>query len=68
MRVAALDQWLDSGGLDFALTMVRPTLREDIPPFEQPSRQFIAAELPQDIDREASPEEIAQALKPYLSG
>jgi len=67
-EVAALDQWLDSGGLDFALTMVRPTLREDIPHFEQPSRQFIAAELPQDIDREASPEEIAQALKPYLSG
>lgn len=67
-EVAALDEWLGSGGLDFALTMASPALKEDIPPFEQPSRQFIAADLPDGIDSSASPEEIAQALRPYLSG
>jgi len=67
-EVAALDEWLESGGLDFALTMASPALKEDIPPFEQPSRQFIAADLPEDIDSLAPPEEIALALRPYLSG
>jgi len=67
-EVAALEQWLDSGGLNFALTIARPALKEEIPPFEQPSRQFISAELPEDIDSSATPEEIAQALRPYLSG
>ncbi len=67
-EVAALEQWLANGGLDFALTMASPALREDRPPFEQPSRQFIAAELPADIDSNAAPAEIAQALRPYLRG
>jgi ABC-2 type transport system permease protein len=67
-EVAALEQWLESGGLNFALAMASPALKEDIPLFEQPSRQFIAADLPEGIDTSASPEEIAQALRPYLSG
>lgn len=67
-EVAALEQWLANGGLDFALTMATPALREDREPFEQPPRQFIAAELPADIDESAAPEEIARALRPYLRG
>ena len=67
-EVAALDEWLESGGLNFALTMASPALKEDLEPFEQPSRQFIAADLPEGIDSSADPEEIAQALRPYLSG
>lgn len=67
-EVAALEQWLANGGLDFALTMASPGLREDRPPFEQPPRQFIAAELPADIDGEAAPAEIARQLRPYLTG
>ena len=67
-EVSALEQWLANGGLDFALTMASPALKEDIPPFEQPSRQFIAAELPGGIDSSAPPSEIAQALRPYLRG
>ncbi|MBL4580320.1 MAG: ABC transporter permease [Gammaproteobacteria bacterium] len=67
-EVAALDEWLKSGGLDFALIMASPALKEDIAPFEAPSRQFIAADLPEGIDSSASPEDIAQALRPYLSG
>jgi len=67
-EVAALEQWLESGGLNFALIMASPALKEDRQAFEQPSRQFIAADLPEGIDSSASPEEIAQALRPYLSG
>lgn len=67
-EVAALEQWLANGGLDFALTMATPALREDREPFEQPPRQFIAADLPADIDANAAPEEIARALRPYLRG
>ncbi len=67
-EVAALEQWLDSGGLDFAVTMASPYLRENVPPFEQPSRQFIAAPIPEEVDSTASPTEIANALRPYLSG
>lgn len=67
-EVAALEQWLESGGLNFALTMASPALKEERPSFEQPSRQFIAAELPEGIDSSAPPEEVAQALRPYLSG
>jgi len=67
-EVAALEQWLANGGLDFALTMATPALREDREPFELPPRQFIAAGLPADIDASAAPEEIARALRPYLRG
>ncbi|MEX0965286.1 MAG: ABC transporter permease [Pseudohongiellaceae bacterium] len=67
-EVAALEQWLESGGLDFALTMASPALKDDRPPFEQPARQFIPADLPAGIDSSAAPTEIAQALRPYLNG
>jgi ABC-2 type transport system permease protein len=67
-EVAALEQWLQNGGLDFALTLAKPYLRENIPSFEQPSRQFIEAPIPDEIDITASPTKIAQALRSYLSG
>ncbi|NQV71166.1 MAG: ABC transporter permease [Pseudohongiella sp.] len=67
-EVAALEEWLDSGGLDFALVMASPYLVEDVQPFEQPGHQFIAATLPPEVDITASPAEIVMALKPYLGG
>lgn len=67
-EVAALDEWLDSGGLDFALIMASPYLVEDVQPFEQPSHQFIAAPIPSEVDITAAPADIVNALKPYLSG
>jgi ABC-2 type transport system permease protein len=67
-EIAALESWLNSGGLNFALTMATPYLQEDIEPFEQPSRQFVVVDLPQGIDSSAAPNEIAKALRPYLSG
>lgn len=67
-EVSALNEWLDSGGLDFALIMASPYLIEDAPPFEQPSQQFIAASIPAEVDINASPDEIVSALRPYLTG
>lgn len=67
-EVAALDSWLQSGGLEFALNMARPNLQEDAPPFEEPPRQFVEAPLPADIPAGATPQEIVQLLRPYLNG
>lgn len=67
-EVAALDQWLDAGGLDFALSMAAPNLKEDAPPFEPPAQQFVEAPLPPDVDITASPADIVDALRPYLLG
>ena len=67
-EVAALDEWLDSGGLNFALAMATPYLKENIQPFEQPDPPFVAAEPPAELDLDASPERIIEALRPYLSG
>ncbi len=67
-EVAALDQWLDSGGLSFALAMSGASLRENAPAFVEPREQFIAAQLPAAIDANSSPEEIIEQLRPYLNG
>ncbi len=67
-EVAALDQWIESGGLDVALAMSAPYLREDAPPFVSPRRSFIQAQVPADINPEADPGLIIEQLKPYLAG
>ena len=67
-EVAALDQWLDSGGLDFALTMASPALRDNAPPFVPPQNQFIEAPLPPEVDPNATPAEIVASLRPWLVG
>ena len=67
-EVAALDEWLDSGGLDYALLLASPYLKEDVQPYEQPGPQFIAADIPAEVNVRAPPEEIVAALRPYLTG
>lgn len=67
-EVAALDQWLDNGGLNFALTLATPYLREGAPPFVEPREQFIQAPMPEGVDASASPEEIIEQMRPWLSG
>lgn len=67
-EVNALNEWFESGGLDFALTMAAPYLREDAPSFVRPERQFIEATLPPDINVNGKPEEIIEQLRPYLNG
>ena len=67
-EVAALNDWIDNGGLDYALLMAAPYLEADAPPFEAPERQFIAADLPTELDPDASPEQVIDTLRPYLRG
>lgn len=67
-EVAALDQWLENGGLDYALAMASPFLEPDRPDFSAPEPQFIAAEMPDGVDVDADAAEIVEALRPYLSG
>lgn len=66
-EVSALDGWVEGGGLDMALQMARPYLREDAPPFEEPRPQFIQAEIPSGIDTSASPGQIVEQMRPYLA-
>lgn len=66
-EVSALDGWVEGGGLDMALQMARPYLREDAPPFEEPRPQFIQAEIPSGIDTSASPDQIVEQMRPYLA-
>ena len=67
-EVAALEEWMDSGGLDFALTMASPYLKQDAPAFEPPRQQFIAAEIPTGVDVNSSPDVLIEQLRPFLSG
>ncbi|MDP1932959.1 MAG: ABC transporter permease [Gammaproteobacteria bacterium] len=67
-EVAALEQWLENGGLNFALTMATPYLREGAPPFVTPREQFVPAPLPEGINIQASPQEIIAQLRPWLTG
>ncbi|MCB1670930.1 MAG: ABC transporter permease [Gammaproteobacteria bacterium] len=67
-EVAALNQWIESGGLDVALAMSAPYLREDAPPFQSPRRSFIQAPVPEGVDVTAQPEQIIGQLRPYLAG
>ncbi len=43
-------------------------LKDDAPEFEEPKARFQAIGLPDGISEEAPPEEIIEALKPYLVG
>lgn len=67
-EVAALDEWINSGGLDFALTMAAPYLDDEAPPFQIPESQFIELAPPEDVDASAEPERIVEQMRPYLTG
>ena len=66
-EVAAVDQWLSSGGLDFLLTLAAPVLRENAPPFVPPREQFLPAAPPVEIPNDATPEELVERLRPWLN-
>lgn len=67
-EVAALDQWLQNGGLEYALELAAPGLRENAPPFVAPREQFLQTELPPGIDPNAPAEQIVQQMRPWLTG
>jgi len=65
---AAVDAFIAAGGKDAYLARLRPALRENAPEFKEPTRLFVRAELPQEIDAGASAAAILAGLKPYLLG
>lgn len=67
-EVAALDQWLTSGGLAMALNMVAPYLKDNAPEFVEPRQQFVQVPLPPHIDSGAPPADIVEQLRPWLTG
>jgi len=67
-ELAALDLWLAEGGLDVALEMARPWLRENAPEFQPPRAPFVQLPLPAGIDSTAPASDIVEQLRPYLSG
>ncbi len=65
---ASVDTFIAAGGKDAYLAQLRPMLREHIPEFKEPTRLFVRAALPQEIDAGASADSILAQLKPYLLG
>ena len=63
---AAVDAFIAAGGKDAYLAKLRPALRENAPEFKEPTRLFVRAELPKEIDAGASSDTILAGLKPYL--
>ncbi len=65
---AAVDAFLDRGGLPRALDLLRPYVSEDAPAFTPPRRLFVRVPLPPDVDPEADFQTLSDALAPYLTG
>ena len=65
---AAVDAFMAAGGKDVYLARLRPMLREGTPEFKEPANLFLRAELPKEIDPNASPDRIRAGLRPYLIG
>jgi len=67
-QAAALAAFTAAGGKDAFLSRARSMLDENAPAFEEPSRPFVPVDLPDEIDNDASMEEILAKLRPYLLG
>lgn len=63
-----LELILQPGGFADKVAEVRPRLKEDAGDFEAPRRMFERVPLPEGVDANGSPKEIADGLKPYLTG
>src|ERR1700752_1232643 len=61
-----VEEFVRGGGLTAALTQLKPYLTEDAPEFSEPKRPFRKVPLPEGVDPAASPDAIADALKPYV--
>ncbi|HVQ15689.1 MAG TPA: ABC transporter permease [Vicinamibacterales bacterium] len=64
----AVDAFIAAGGKDAYLAQLKPMLREDTPEFKDPAHLFVRADLPNDIDPDASADQILAGIKPYLVG
>ncbi|TAH38174.1 MAG: hypothetical protein EYC70_06010 [Planctomycetota bacterium] len=63
-----LDTLQQPDGLALVLAGIRPLLVADAPPFEEPRRRLRKVEIPAGVDPSAGPDQVGEALKPYLRG
>lgn len=63
-----VDEFLKNGGLKAALAQLGSLLKADAPEFVEPKRPFRRVELPAGLDATQAPNDLAEALKPYLRG
>jgi len=63
-----IEEFLDAQGLQDAIQQVRPLLKPDAPEFQEPKRRFRQVALPGDLEAQASLDDLAEGLRPYLKG
>jgi ABC-2 type transport system permease protein len=64
----ALEAFAREGGAQQVLERLRPLLRDDAPPFEEPRRRYQLVPLAEQLDPGADLAVLGQELKPYLRG
>jgi ABC-2 type transport system permease protein len=64
----SVEAFIAEGGKDYFLEQLKPRLKSDAPPFQEPRRLFQRVPLPAGLDPKADLPSIVQALKPYLRG
>jgi ABC-2 type transport system permease protein len=60
--------FMAKGGERYYLSQLRPRLKPDAPPFQEPRRPFQRVALPPGLSGETPLNELAQELKPYFRG
>jgi ABC-2 type transport system permease protein len=63
-----VDAFVKGGGAAGMLERMRAMVAEDAGDFTPPRRSFERVPLPEGLDADSSPNELAEGLKPYLSG
>jgi ABC-2 type transport system permease protein len=67
-RSLEIDRFVAAGGAAAFLERIGPSLRDDAPEFTAPRAEFVRIDPPDDVDTRANLDDIARALRPYLTG
>jgi ABC-2 type transport system permease protein len=64
----SLDAFIKKGGKDFFLEQLKPFLKSNAPPFQEPRRFYQPVNLPAGVNTNGDLASLARDLKPYLRG
>ena len=64
----SLDKFTALGGKDHFLALLQPLLKNNAPPFREPTRTYQQVPLPGNLSSNADIAALAQELRPYLRG
>ncbi len=64
----SLDAFIKKGGRDFYLEQLKPFLKSNAPPFQEPRRFYQSVDLPPGINTNGDLASLARDLRPYLRG